>query len=198
MADDPDVLPEPLLETVRVLAEELAKSQAHYALIGGIAAGVRGRARFTDDVDLLVALPQICLPNLLESLIRRGFSIDLLPTIREWTQHHMIVMRYGDVRVDWLKPVVPLYQHVLDKAVTESWNGRGLRIASAEGLILLKLIASRTQDLADVESLLVANRGRLDLSWIEQEWCTLFDTADRRWQRFQEAVKEYYERASGS
>jgi predicted nucleotidyltransferase len=197
MADDSERLPEPLLEAVRVLAEELAKSQAHYALIGGIAASVRGRTRFTDDVDLLIAVPQIQLPSLLESLIGRGFSIDLLPTIREWTQHHMIVMRYGEVRVDWLKPVVPLYQHVLDNAVTESWNGRDLRIASAEGLILLKLIASRTQDLADIESLLVANRGRLDLDWIEKEWCTLFELADPRWQRFQEAVKEYYEPSGG-
>jgi hypothetical protein len=44
--------------------------------------------------------------------------------------------------------------------------------------------------------LLASNRGQLDLAWIEREWCTLFDTDDPRWQRFREAVGEYYERKS--
>jgi predicted nucleotidyltransferase len=194
MANDTGTLPGALIDALSILAEELDRVRIPYAVIGGIAAGVRGRTRFTDDIDLVLTVPQLQLPGLLESLIARGFTLDLMPTIREWTQHHMVVMRYGDVRVDWLKPVVGVYQHVLDTAASESFHGREMRVATAEGLIVLKLIAFRTQDLADIESLLVANRGRLDLNWIEQEWCTLSDTSDPKWLRFQEAVKEYYER----
>jgi hypothetical protein len=98
------------------------------------------------------------------------------------------------VRVDWLKPVVPLYQHVLDTATAGAWEGRQIRVASAEGLILLKLLASRPQDLVDVHALLAANQGRLDLDWIEREWLTVFTTDDLRWQKFGEAVAEYYRR----
>jgi hypothetical protein len=96
--------------------------------------------------------------------------------------------------VDWLKPVVPIYQHVLDAATSEKWRDRELRVATAEGLIVLKLLAGRAQDLADIDSLLAANQGRLDLDWIEREWLTVFNTDDPRWQRFRQSVAEYYDR----
>lgn len=194
MADDGAPLSEPLLTALAILSEELNRRSIPYALIGGIAAGVRGRPRFTDDIDLLLTVPQLQLPGLLETLQSRGFSFDLIDTIREFTQHHLIVMRLGDVRVDWMKPPIPAYQHVVDTAIAETWLDREVRIATAEGLILLKLIAGRTQDWADIEALLASNQGRLNVGWIEQEWCTIADTGDPRWQRFLEVQREFYER----
>jgi hypothetical protein len=67
-------------------------------------------------------------------------------------------------------------------------------VASAEGLIALKLLAGRTQDLADIDNLLAANRGQLDLDWVEREWLTVSTTDDPRWQRFRQSIAEYYER----
>jgi len=194
MANDEAALPDPLVRAVQELADVLPAHQAHYALIGGIAAGMRGQQRFTDDIDLLLTVPQLQLPGLLEALIKRGFACDVVPTVREWIQHHMVVLKYGDVRVDWLKPVVPVYQHVLDAATVGVWRGREVRVATAEGLILLKLLAGRPQDLVDVNALLAANQGRLALDWIEREWLTVSVTDDPRWLQFQKAVAEYYDR----
>ena len=194
MANDEVGLSEKLLRAVDELAIVLPAHQARYALIGGIAAGMRGRQRTTDDIDVLLTVPQLQLPGLLEALIQRGFSCDVVPTVREWNQHHMVVMSYHGVRIDWLKPVVPIYQHVLDAATSEKWRGGELRIATAEGLIVLKLLAGRSQDWADIENLLAANRGRLDLDWIEREWLTASAADDPRWQRFRQSVVEYYER----
>jgi predicted nucleotidyltransferase len=196
MADNVESLPDSLIDALSILSHELNRRSIRYALIGGIAAGVRGRPRFTDDIDLLLTVPQLQLPGLLESLLARGFSFDLLETIREFTQHHLVVMHFADVRVDWMKPPIPAYQHVLESATAEQWRGHELRIATAEGLILLKLVAGRTQDWADIESLLVANQGRLDIAWIEKEWCILADTQDPRWQRFVDVMHEFYERRS--
>ncbi len=106
----------------------------------------------------------------------------------------MVVINYRGIRVDWLKPVVPVYQHVLDAAAPEPWRGRELRVASAEGLIVLKLLANRPQDLVDIDALLAANQGRLDLDWIQREWSTVYTTDDPRWQKFRAAVTEYYHR----
>ena len=48
----------------------------------------------------------------------------------------------------------------IDRSVLETWEGRPVRIATAEGLILLKLLASRPQDLVDIDALLAHLRQR--------------------------------------
>src|SRR4029078_12490029 len=90
-------------------------------------------------------------PAVLNELAARGFTCDPPSTIREWTQQHMTTLSFHGVQVDWLKPVIPLYQHVLDRATDESLLDRPIRIATAEGLILLKLLAYPTQEPLDIE-----------------------------------------------
>ena len=193
MADEVRQLSRELQDALVILAEELPAHQARYALVGGIAAGLRGKLRYTEDIDFIITVPQLRLPSLLETLVARGFTCDIMATIREWNQSQMVVMDYGSVRVDWLKPIVPAYLHVVNTATKESWNGRDLCVATAEGIILTKMIASRDQDIADINVLLAANRGQLDMSWIEQEWNTLFDANDPRWLKYRQSLAEYYD-----
>jgi hypothetical protein len=126
---------------------------------------------------------------LLTELADRGFEFDEQDTIREWTRRHMAVLTYRGIRIDWLKPILPIYQHVLDRATTETWLGHPVRVASAEGLILLKLLADRTQDQLDIENLVAAYRGRLDLDWIRSEWQTVAGLDDPRMQRLEGLLK---------
>jgi hypothetical protein len=184
--------PQHLLTGLMELVQALDRLGVRYALIGGVAAGYRSGPRFTQDVDFLLDVPQLVLPGLLEDLRARGFDFDTEKAIREWTQDHLTVLSFHGVRIDWLKPLIPLYQHVIDQARPETWLGRTVRIASAEGLILTKLVAFRTQDQVDIENLLAANRGQLDLDLIRREWQTVADVADPRWRRFDEMVVQFY------
>jgi hypothetical protein len=193
MAFDQLPLPEKLFNALLESAAAAQKHRVSYALIGAVASGFRSRPRFTQDLDLLIDVPELVLPALLEDLRDRGFSFEMEPTIREWIQDHLTVLYYQGVRVDWLKPVLPCYRHVLDEAVTESWLGNQVRIATAEGMILMKLLASRSQDLLDIENMLAGNRGKLDLDKIRREWETVADTADPRYQRYLELVKRFYQ-----
>ena len=97
-----------LVTAVETLSEVFVERGIEYALLGGIATMLRGRPRFTQDVDILLSVPQVALPGLLDELIRRGFSLDADTVIREFVQHHMTAFRFGVVRIDWLKPVLPL------------------------------------------------------------------------------------------
>lgn len=144
-------------------------------------------------MDVLLTVPQLQLPALFEDLRDRGFDLDPATVIEAFVRHHICWFDYHGVRVDWLKPALPLCQHVWDRADVAEEFGRPIRVATAEGLILLKLIASRTQDVVDVEALLAANRGGFDLAWVESEWTTLFHTVDPRRLRFRRAVAEDYE-----
>jgi hypothetical protein len=192
MATDSPQLPQYLLKGLLEQVEALEQLHLRYALIGGVATGYRSRPRFTQDVDFLLEIPQVTLPGLLEEMHARGFAFDPEKAIREWTKDHLTVLTFHGIRIDWLKPLLPLYQHVIDSAQQETWMGRPVRIASAEGLILTKLIAFRTQDQLDIENLLAANRGKLDLELIRNEWATVADSTDRRLQRFEDMVAQFY------
>jgi hypothetical protein len=78
---------------------------------------------------------------------------------------------FGRVRIDWLKPVLPLYSRTLADATPMEWTvGHTVRVATAEGLILTKMVAFRPQDQIDIETLLTANRDTIDVELIRQEW----------------------------
>ncbi len=188
MASDSPISEADLQQGLTEAAAALAQYKVHYALIGGMATSYRSQPRFTKDLDFLLKVPQLTLPPLLEDLQRRGFEFDTVATIREWTQHHMVVLSYHGIRIDWLKPVLPAYVHVLDRATEETWLNQPIRIASAEGLILLKLLAFRTQDQLDIENLVAAHRDTLDLDWIRAEWQTVMSLDDPRMQRLLEWV----------
>jgi hypothetical protein len=184
---------EALVTSLLELVQALDRLHVRYAVIGGIATSYRSHPRYTEDLDLLLEIPQLSLPGLLDDLQARGFHFDPTTTIREWTREHLTVLSFHGIRIDWLKPVIPLYQHILDAARAESWLGSSIRIASPEGLILTKLIAFRGQDQVDIENLLAANRGQLDLDLISREWQTVAELDDSRTQWLNEKVAQLYQ-----
>lgn len=104
-----------------------------HALIGGLAVGLHGHPRATKDVDFLVGdgaferlTPFLVYRNELRSLVRVGV-IDLmpLPTEHPHLSNDLSLQMAGEI------PVI-----------------------ATEGLILLKLLANRAQDRADVSMLI--------------------------------------------
>jgi hypothetical protein len=160
-----------LLQAVESLSEAFAARSIRHALIGGLATNLRGRPRYTQAIDFLIDVPQIALPGLLEDLVSRGFTLDPTEVATEFIQHHITAFRFGPVRIDWLKPVLALYAHALSDAENYEWSeGHPVRVATAEGLILTKMVAFRPQDQVDIETLLTANRDEIDVGLIRQEW----------------------------
>src|SRR5687767_8721762 len=109
MAAESQPLAGDLIRAVEVLSEVLADRSIRYALVGGLATTMRGRPRFTQDVDILLEVPQLSLAPLLEDLSRRGFTLDVATVVREFVRDHLTAFRFGTVRIDWLKPMLPLY-----------------------------------------------------------------------------------------
>lgn len=189
MSDDHSTTMEELLDALAITADALQEHHVSYALIGGMATGYRSQPRFTKDLDFLLNVPQVTLPGLLETLEQQGYQFDHVSTIREWIDHHMFVLSYHGIRIDWLKALIPAYQQVLERATEETWLGRPVRVASAEGLILMKLLAGRTQDWLDIENLVAAVRDNLDLDWISSQWQTVAEMDDPRMTRLSELVQ---------
>jgi hypothetical protein len=171
MGIDRGSLPEGLDRAVESIAEAFADRSVRHALIGGIATSLRGRYRSTQDVDLLIEVPQLALPALLDDLVDRGFTLDPAVVIKEYVREHMTAFSYGTVRIDWLKPVLPLYLRALADAEPLVWSdGHTVRVATAEGVILTKMLSFRPQDQLDIDTLLTANRDTVNIDLIHEEW----------------------------
>lgn len=180
-ADRPsDAIAAALTDVVAVLA----RAGIPYALIGGLATGYRSRPRYTNDIDLILDIPQVALPEVLDALGGLGFEFDQREVLEAFTRHHMAVLWRDGVRVDWLKPLLPVYRHVLDRSQVETGPEGSIRVATVAGLILLTILAFRLQDQTDSRRCVAANRGSLDVDWIKEEWRTVFAPDDPRMQWF--------------
>jgi len=189
MPAEHDSLADELIRAVELLADTFSARSIHYAVVGGLATVMRGRPRFTQDVDVLLDVPQVVLPGLFEELARLGFDFDMDTVIREYVREHMTAFRFGSVRIDWLKPVLPLYERTLADASSVMWTeGHLVRVASAEGLILTKMVAFRPQDQVDIQTLLIANRDEIDLGIIRHEWSAVAAGEDFRTAWLEDAI----------
>lgn len=125
-----------------------------------------------------------------EALRDNGFVVDPQRNIRELNQDGLTTIRYGDVLVDLLRPILPAFAHVLDSAVRTEIQGQLVPGSSAEGLIVMKLISFRPQDETDIQDLLAAYRGRLNMDWVRAEFTTVADPADPRWEKLESWIRE--------
>jgi hypothetical protein len=181
MPAEPDPLADELIRAVELLADVFAARSIRYVVVGGLATLLRGRPRFTQDVDILLDVPQLALPGLLDELARLGFAFDMATVIREYVWEHMTAFRFGSVRIDWLKPVLPLYARTLADASSVTWTeGHSVRVATAEGLILTKMLSFRPQDQVDIETLLIANRDEIDIGLVRREWSAVAEGEEAR------------------
>jgi hypothetical protein len=170
-----------LIVAVEVLSEAFDSQSIRYALIGDLGTAMRGYCPFGLAAEFLLDVPQVALPGLLDDLVERGFSLDPSVVIREYVRQHITSFWYGAIRIQWLKPVLPLYSRALADAAPLEWTeGHTVQVATAEGLILTKIIAFRTQDQMDIETLLTANRDEIDLDLIREEWSRFAATEPER------------------
>ena len=168
------------------------RQRVEYALIGGLSLAVHGNGRATEDADFLLHVPAIQLSRLLEAMIESGCTLDVTQAIRDWTEGGMLVITGpGGVHVDCLKAVIPVFHRILERARPEPFGEQTVRVADAEGLLLLKLIAFRPLDQEDIRGILAANADRLDLDWVRRE-VALAGLDAQRVADFESMVSEFY------
>ena len=162
----------------------------NYAIIGGLAVIQHGRVRTTDDVDALLSVPQLAMPGLFEALAAKGFTIDLRKNILELRDTGLTSIQFENVIVDLMRPVVPAYAHILDHALQSQILGHSVRVSSAEGLIIMKLIAFRPQDQADIQDLMAAYSGQLDMDFVRTELDSILESDDPRWATLEQWIRD--------
>lgn len=178
--------------TLSQVVDVLNAQGARYALIGGLGVALRGNVRATQDVDILMHIVQLRLPSLLEAMCDCGCQLDVAAAIREWNDGGLLAIQWpGNVQVDLLKPVIPVFDRIIDRASDESFNEQIVRVADAESLLLLKLLAFRPLDQEDIRGILTKNTGGLDLHWVRKEANEAGLDQQRR-NAFEQLVQDFY------
>lgn len=137
-----------------------------YMVIGGIANAQWGLPRATLDVDVTVWADEARLPAAVEALCARfrPLAEGPLAFVRET---RVLPLDVAGVRADVLFGLLPYEHAAIGRAVEREVAEVPIRFCTAEDLILHKIISDRERDREDVRGILAAQRGRLDLDYLE-------------------------------
>jgi hypothetical protein len=146
-----------IVDELKELVSQLDDSGIDYALCGGLALAVYDRARATADIDLLILAES--LTGVIKVAESRGYTIPGLDM--SFADDAIEIRRISKIdqpsklviSLDLLL-VTPKIQHVWDSRVQAEWEGGKLSVVSREGLIELKKLGGRPQDLADISALM--------------------------------------------
>jgi hypothetical protein len=164
------------LETVaRKFIALLDELEAEYAIMGGLAVRLYGLPRATYDVDVIATLSREVVPRLLDSAEAAGLHfpdsqragwIDSVRNFAVVKFQSFVEQRFIDIDVFLVES--PFQRSVLERRQLVSSGGWTAWFVSAEDLILLKLLAGRRKDLADVADILLV-QVQLDLAYL-RDW----------------------------
>jgi len=143
-----------IVDELKELISQLDDRGIDYALCGGLALAVYDRARATADIDLLILAES--LPDVIEIAKSSGYTIRGLDM--SFSNGVIEIRRVSKIdqkivlSLDMLL-VTPQIQEIWDSRVQAEWEGGKLSVVSRRGLIALKKLSGRPQDLADISAL---------------------------------------------
>lgn len=145
-----------------------------YVVMGGIAVRVYGIARPTYDIDVTIALGRDRLPELYQAVRELGYSVPEaygggwvdqvggMPLVKV-----RLFLPAGGVDVDLFLAESKYQDQLLARRRHVSVDDLSVWLVSPEDLILLKLIAGRPRDFADIGDVLFT-QGQLDENYMHQ------------------------------
>ncbi|MGH8727337.1 MAG: nucleotidyl transferase AbiEii/AbiGii toxin family protein [Burkholderiales bacterium] len=132
---------------------------ARGAVIGGIAASIHGGARLTKDVDLLLTLPESDWKRFVEAGKEFGFrprTKDALSFAKK-SKVLLMVHQPTGIAADIIFGELPFEHDAVGRASQVSFEEFFIPVVSVEDLMVMKAIANRPRDLADIEAVLNQN-----------------------------------------
>jgi hypothetical protein len=150
------------LPDLRTLLVALADGAVDYVAIGGIAVGLHGAIRTTEDLDIVPDPDPSNLDRLCDVLEAAEATLLLNPARRfgpreAWLlrrgRNLSVSTRYGDLDVVRTLNGVPDYASLMEDAERYELDGVTVHAASPGKLIEMKRIRGSAQDAADIESL---------------------------------------------
>lgn len=145
----------------------LESLDVEYFAYGGVVVAVWGAPRETVDVDSVVCVSDDAADELCPALARAGFTYPE-EARRTFLIDGWLRASFRGRHADIALGRTPFDASALTRRRRVTLFETKIWVASAEDLILYKLVAHRYKDLGDAESVLARMRGRLDLAYLRK------------------------------
>ncbi len=163
------------------ICELLQELGPPFALVGGVAASLRGRLRATEDIDLILLTD---VDGALELVVRlEGTSFQ--PLFREYERvvrsAYILALEHlpSAITLDLAIGTSGFEQQIIRRAGIISIANVNVKVATAEDLILMKLLASRPQDEQDIVGILAVQGKSVDWGYCESVARELEEVVER-------------------
>jgi hypothetical protein len=148
----------PLLDALRACTSWLRATKAKGAVIGGVAASIHGQPRVTRDVDIVALVAD----DGWAAFLAAGAKFGILPrradALAFARRTRVLLLRHAPstVDLDVSLGAIPFEHELVRRAKTKRIGGVSFRLAAAEDIVVMKALARRPRDIADIEGILSA------------------------------------------
>jgi hypothetical protein len=167
MFDDPQAL--------QKVIEFLDEHKIPYMVIGGLAVSIWGEPRATHDADFKVSIDMPLMEFRKKVHARFQERPTRIPAHKK-SAHVLQIWATPNVATDLLVSLFDYEKEAIRRAVSMEIMDIPTRVCTAEDLIVHKIVAGRGKDWLDIPSILIRQRGKLDIQYI-RNWLSQFSEA---------------------
>lgn len=161
---------QPYREPLESLQNLIARFNHKGVVIGGIAVGVLGKARFTGDLDAMFLLSTQDIPRFLEEAKQEGIEPRVENAVEFAKKKRVLLLRHTitETDIDISMGIMPLEEEIIERSSVQDFDDTlQVRLPTPEDLIIMKAIAHRPKDMEDIRTL-AAKYPNLDIPRIER------------------------------
>lgn len=169
-----ETTPSSLLDALRAVLRLLERMDNRGVIIGGVAASLLGRPRLTADIDAVILLSVDRLSHLFRVAEEEGLIPRIPDAIDFARQHRVLLLHHQEsgIPVDISLGILPFESDMVEHRILLTVAGLTVPVPRPEDMIVLKAIAHRPVDLADIRAI-VENYPTLEWEYIRQ-WVEAF------------------------
>lgn len=129
------------------------------AVVGGVAASIHGEPRVTKGVDLVVLADLEDCERLIESAAVHGIEPRTSDAVEFAQTTRVLLLRHGatGVELDFSLGALPFEADLVANSRPTTISGVRFRLARPEDIIIMKALALRPRDVADITAIVEAN-----------------------------------------
>lgn len=180
---------------LRKLIECLSGQRIKYIILGGIAVSIYGEPRLTADIDVNIIFDKNKISEFLKHAKKYGFYPVFPDTENIAKETGVIPMNFIKGKTTGNCDIIIAENQLeytgIKRGRLKKTGSIKVRLISPEDLIIHKIASSRARDAEDINGILIRQKGRLDIKYI-QHWLKKIDKANkssRTYKSFKDLLK---------